>query len=145
MYFYLTVKQLDPEYSQAFADEHDGGKESEINTRYEWEDEIKVSEDVLGFEVKEKGVFTLQGALPNGEEFSYDIPNMRVCECLTESENNVSFAMSESMIHDTHQSHDERTETARFYYFIKAEADYYNPIPGVYIATEDFPEALREE
>ncbi len=117
------------------------GKETDENHRYEWEDELKLTTEVDGVDVQENAVFPLQGSTGDGKEFSYDIEGMTLFRLF--GEHPAMVACSASLL-DRYEVH-EAGETIELEVFLKDYEPMANPIPGIYIASQSFPEELIEE
>ena len=61
-HFYLLNDDFSPEYAEA----NHGGKESDNNPLYEWEDEFSVSEELEDVVLNEKSIYLLQGETNDG-------------------------------------------------------------------------------
>ncbi|MBA3901215.1 MAG: hypothetical protein H0X62_13580 [Bacteroidetes bacterium] len=142
MEVYLHFKEINSDYSQDIADEFHEGQESEENIKCTWEDELKVTEDVVDFKIRNKAIYTIQGAYPDGKSFSFDIPDMSICECKTAFGNTIQFAVSGKIIKNTDKKTSKDGNTIRFTYFLKDQFPVENPFPGVYILAKDFPKEL---
>jgi hypothetical protein len=136
----ITVKEVNPDFDQEFADRENDGHESEDNIRYNWEDEFDVKDEVKDFGIRNNEIYTLQGF--NGEEkFSYEIPSMTIVECVGENGTVTQFAASRKLIKDTKKNIDKKGNI-HFFIFLKGKHDHVNPIPGIYISKKDFPKDL---
>ena len=137
-HFFLLNDDFSPEYAEA----NHGGKESDNNPLYEWEDEFSVSEDLEDVVVEEKSVYLLQGETNDGP-FSYEIPNMLVARLKMQNGIVGAFAISESIV-DSYTFEIEG-EVADFKVYIKDYEPLADPIPGVYIASKEFPTDLARD
>ncbi len=137
-HFFLLNDDFSPEY----ADANHGGKESDNNPLYEWEDEFSVSEDLEDVVIEEKSVYLLQGETNEGP-FSYEIPNMLVARLKMKSGVVGAFAISESIV-DSY-TFEKEGELACFKVYIKDYEPLADPIPGVYIASKEFPTDLARD
>jgi hypothetical protein len=143
MEVYLHFKEINSDYSQAVADEFNEGQESEENIKYMWEDELMVTEDVVDFKIRNKTTYTLQGSYADGTAFSFEIPEMSICECKTASGNIIQFAVSGKLIKDTDKKTSKDGKQIRFTFFLRDKFPVENPFPGVYILSKDFPKELK--
>jgi hypothetical protein len=137
-HFFLLNDDFSPEYAEA----NHGGKESDNNPLYEWEDEFSVSEELEDVVVEEKSVYLLQGETNDGP-FSYEIPNMLVARLKMKNGVEGAFAISESIV-DSY-TFEKEEETVLFKVFIKDYEPLADPIPGVYIASKEFPTDLARD
>lgn len=133
IHFYL----LNDHFSQEHADAHYGGEESEFNLRYEWEDELKITTNVTDVLSVERGAFPLQGEL-DGKSFSHEIENMRLFQI--EGEVPAVVGCSESILDSYHILKNEQEIILEV--FFKDYEPMANPIPGIYIASQEFPKEL---
>ena len=136
IHFYL----LNEHFSEEHAEANHGGEESEMNRKYEWEDELLIN-DVHDVVMREKATYALQGSFPEGESFSYDVFNMRLFDVVTDSAP-VEIGCSESII-DSYEL-DESEEGYDLKIFIKDFEPMSNPVPGIFIAAQEFPKELIE-
>ena len=137
-HFFLLNDDFSPEYAEA----NHGGKESDNNPLYEWEDEFSVSEDLEDVVVEEKSVYLLQGETNDGP-FSYEIPNMLVARLKMKNGVVGAFAISESIVDSYTFEKEEGVVNCKVY--IKDYEPLADPIPGVYIASKEFPTDLARD
>lgn len=131
---------LNEHFSQEHADAHFEGKPSANNRLYDWEDEMKITTPVSKVVEHRNAAFPLQGELPSGEPFSHEVKNMFLFEILSEGNPSTFIGCSESIL----DSFEQRTEgeTIHLKIFIRDYEAYANPIPGIYIASKEFPKEL---
>lgn len=134
----LTVKVylLNDDFSQEYADTHNDGNESELNRHYEWQDELEVTSDVKKIEVIENGTYTLAGEMED-RQFSYDVPKMRLFSVQSNDAMDLLIGCSESLLADYKVEGNELLEI-----YLKDYEPLSNPVPGVYIAAQEFPKDL---
>jgi len=136
--FYL----LNDHFSEEHADANHNGEESEMNLRYEWEDELEVKGKIQSVDVKDFDSYFIQGSYSNEESFSIEVKSMRTFS-LNDSEGGTAIlAVSESII-DSYELIEQDGEWS-VKVFIKDYEPLSNPIPGIYIASQDFPKELIE-
>jgi hypothetical protein len=132
-HFYLLNDDFSPEYAEA----NFNGKESENNPKFEWEDELYVK-DVKQVKICRKSDYSLQGETENGA-FEYVLPNMFKADLYMENGQIGSFAVSESIL-DSYEFKNDKLAV-----YLKDYEPMSNPIPGVYIASKEFPKELIRE
>lgn len=136
----INVKLVNSKFNQAYADKENEGLETEDNIKYLWEDEFVIQGNVTNFKVVNNTSYFLNGVLPNDEEFSYEIPDMTVVECTMENGGKTLIPFSKKAIGKT-----EKKETKSGILFsvqLKSAKEIVNPMEGVYILKEDYPEEL---
>lgn len=133
MHFFLLNDDFSIEHAEA---NHDG-KESENNRKHEWEDELAITTQVTGMEMHEGTGFPLQGQFPDGKDFQFDITNMRLFEL--DGEQKTIVGCSESLF-DSYEWVEEENFVLKVY--LKDYEPLTNPIPGIYIAAQEFPKEL---
>ena len=138
VHFYM----LNEHFSQEHADAQHNGEESENNLRYEWEDELSVKSDVKEVGFLRKSIYTIKGYLTDTETFAYDIPEMIVFNIALEDGTITQMACSESIVENFELI--EETEGKRLNVYLKEEEPHTNPIPGIYVALQEFPKELSE-
>jgi hypothetical protein len=136
----IHVYLLNEHFSQEHADANFGGKPSENNRKYEWEDEMKITSHVTDVNIHEKASFPLAGELPSGETFSYDIPQMRLFEIISEGQQTTFVGCSESILEDS--TLEKLDDLFVISIYIKDFEPFSNPVPGIYIAAQEFPKEL---
>lgn len=131
---------LNEAYSQELADKNNNGKPSEDNQRFEWEDELEVSTPVASVvEISDEN-YLLQGTMPDGSNFSFSIPNMRLVKIESTDAPTLFVGCSESILDELiikKNEHDVQIEI-----YLKDYEPLSNPIPGIYIASKSFPKEL---
>jgi hypothetical protein len=133
---YLLNEHFSPEYAEA---QHNG-KESENNLRYEWEDEFAITSDVLSVTAIEDASFPLQGEMPDGQIFSHEVTRMLLFE-IASSDAPTTYVGASASIVDSYEI-DQSGEDMRLKIFLKDYEPMSNPIPGIYIASKEFPKEL---
>lgn len=133
---YLLNEHFSPEYAEA---QHNG-KESENNLRYEWEDEFAITSDVLSVTAIEDASFPLQGEMPDGQIFSHEVTRMLLFE-IASSDAPTTYVGASASIVDSYEI-DQSGEDIRLKIFLKDYEPMSNPIPGIYIASKEFPKEL---
>ena len=135
IHFFLLNEHFSIEHAEA----HHAGEESETNRKYEWEDELEITTSVNDVVDHEKAVYPIQGEMGDGKPFQYDIPNMRLFEL--KSENQSTFVGCSESILDSFNIEKTEEETV-VQVFLKDYEPMSNPIPGIYIASQEFPKEL---
>jgi hypothetical protein len=133
---YLLNEHFSPEYAEA---QH-GGKDSENNRRYDWEDEFAITSSVKKIEVLKDVEYPLRGVLPDGKEFSYDVTSMLLFKIISDDAPETYVGASQSIVDRYEQEDIEGKVRIRIY--LKDYEPMANPIPGVYIASKEFPKEL---
>jgi hypothetical protein len=144
MDLYLHFILLNSEFNKGLADDLYGGEESEDNIKCLWEDELKVSEPVKEFKIRNNAIYTLAGT-KGDEPFSYDIWDMTILDCFTESGKTMQFAVSKKILKKTEKRIDEKTGETHMYFYLRDSPPHRNPMDGVYILKSDFPKELDKK
>ena len=131
--------KLNYDFSPEFADTHHNGKESENNRKYDWEDELAITNDVEDIQVQENSNYTLVGE-QNGEQFSEEIPNVTLFKIKAKDGQDVTMACSDSIVHEYKIEKSDNNIILKV--FLNEGEPLTNPIAGIYIAIEDFPKHL---
>ncbi len=134
---------LNDDFSPEHAEAHFGGDDSENNRRYDWEDELRIKSDVTAVTEHDFVSFPLEGTFPDGKEFRHEVQNMRMFEIVSSDGPTVFVGASESILDHSEQTAEEDGITLRIY--LKDYEPWANPIPGIYIASKEFPKELIEE
>jgi hypothetical protein len=143
MDLHLHFILVNSEFNQGIANDLYEGQESEDNIKYLWEDELKVSEPVKEFKIKNNASYRLAGHL--GENaFNFEIPDMTICECITDKGDTMQFAVSKKLLKKTEKIADDIKQETHLYFYLKDALPMENPMNGVYIVKEDFPKELKK-
>lgn len=138
----LNVKLVNSKFNQAYADKENEGEETEDNIKYLWEDEFEVQGNVTNFKVNNNTTYLLNGLYPNDDEFSFEISDMTVLECTLDNGSVTLFPFSKKAINKTEKVDTKNGMT--FYVHLKSIREIVNPMTGVYILKEDYPQELLE-
>lgn len=136
----INVKLVNSKFDQAYADKENEGDETEDNIKYLWEDEFEIQGDVETFKVVNNTTYLLKGLYPDDEEFCFEIPDMTVLQCTMADGSATLLPFSKKAISKT-----EKVETKTGMTFnvqLKSVREVVNPMTGVYILKEDYPEEL---
>ena len=135
-HFFLLNDHFSPEYAEA----NHGGKETENNPLYEWEDEFEVSEGLASIEIVRDGTFRLAGELPDGKAFDCPVYNMFLLEMKMKDGQTGHFGVSESILDSFTLEGGDDHQVLKVY--IKDYEPLANPMAGVFIASKEFPKEL---
>ena len=138
----INVKLVNSKFSQAYADKDNEGEETEDNIKYLWEDEFEVQGNVTNFKVVNNTTYLLKGLYPNDDEFCFEIPDMTILECEMENGTKTLIPFSIRAISKTDKQ--EVKSGIHFFVYLKSIKDIVNPMQGVYILKEDYPQELVE-
>lgn len=138
----VNVKLVNSKFNQAYADKENEGEETEDNIKYLWEDEFEVQGDVANFKVVNNTTYLLKGLYPNDDEFCFEIPDITMLECEMENGSSTLIPFSKKAISKTEKK--ETKNRLYFFVFLKSVKDIINPMQGVYIIKEDYPQELLE-
>ena len=144
MDLYLHFILVNSEFNQGIADDLYEGQETEDNIKHLWEDELKVSEPVKDFKIRNNASYILAGLFPNDEAFSFEIWDMTIVDCTTESGNLMQFAVSKKLLKKTEKVIDEKTNETHLYFYLRDAMPMENPMDGVFILKTDFPKELKK-
>lgn len=136
----FQVFMLNEHFSQEYADNQHGGAESPDNRKYDWEDEIAITSNVTNLEIHENAVYPLAGILPDGKEFSYNVNDMFLVEVFSVNAPTVFIGVSQSIF--DHMETELNGDHCRVRIYIKDYEPFSNPVPGIYIASKEFPTEL---
>lgn len=135
----VHVYLLNEHFSQEYADMHHAGKDSELNLRYEWEDELAITTPIATIKECEHAVYSIRGTMAGESEFCYDVPSMRLFEL--HGEDGITLVgCSESILDSSALEKNDEGYVLRIY--LKDYEPMSNPIPGIYIAAQEFPKEL---
>ena len=143
MDLYLHFILVNSEFNQGLANDLYEGQESEDNIKHLWEDEFKVSEPIKEFKIKNNSTYTLAGFFPDDKPFSFEIWDMTVVDCITESDKTMQFAVSKKLVKKTEKVVKEKINETHMYFYLKDAIPMENPMNGVYILKTDFPKELK--
>jgi len=141
---HLHFIKINSDFNQALADDLYGGEESEDNIKHIWEDELKVSEPVTEFKIRNNTSYTLAGYYADNTAFSFEIAEMTVVDCKTKSNTTMQFAVSKKILKKTEKIVDEKNAETHLYFYLRDTYPIENPMNGVYIIRTDFPKELKK-
>ncbi|MFN5911909.1 MAG: hypothetical protein ACK45H_11275 [Bacteroidota bacterium] len=135
----IHVYLLNALYSQELADRDHGGRETADNRKFLWEDEFVVKGTVTGINEVKNAIYPLQGVLEDGSAFHHDVKGMTLMAVET-SENPVLYVGASSSILARTEIRKGKDFVVNI--FLKDDEPYANPIPGIYVASREFPQQL---
>lgn len=134
VHFYL----LNDHFSEEHAKANYNGDESEFNRKFEWEDELKITTEVDEVIFHENVVYSLIGETSNGS-FSYDVSAMNLFELKSEKNESTYVGCSASVM-NSYELAGENGFVIKV--LLKDLEPMSNPVPGIYIAAQEFPKEL---
>jgi hypothetical protein len=127
-------------YSQELANSQHNGEQTPDNKKYGWEDEMSISSRVKEVEELIDSSYFLAGSLGDGSNFSIEVPKMRLLKITSSDAPDLYVGASESILSEVRIIRNEIQWTIEIY--IKDFEPMANPIPGIYIASKEFPKEL---
>ena len=140
MKYTIHTYLLNDLYSQELADSQNNGEQTPDNKKYDWEDEMNVSSTVNDVEELKDSSYFLAGSLGDGSNFSIEVPKMRLLKITSSDVQDLFVGASESIISEVRIIRNENHWKIEI--FIKDLEPMANPIPGIYIASKEFPKEL---
>lgn len=131
--------KMNYDFSPEFAEAHHDGNESENNRFYDWEDELSITTEVKDIEVVDNATYTLQGE-KGGESFSEEIQNVLLFNIIGTDGAVTQMACSKSLVLKYDINREEEAIDLKVY--LEEMEPLTNPVPGIYIAIQDFPKSL---
>lgn len=138
MEFTACFYKLNEDFSPEFAEANHDGKPSENNRLYEWEDELILKNDIKSVEILEGEAYFLKGE-QNGKQFEEPVNGMILFNILGIDNSITQMACSQVLV-ENYELFDE--DKLKLDVFFKGTEPLSNPVPGVYIALQDFPKSL---
>lgn len=145
MNLHLHFILINSEFSQGFADDLYEGQESEDNIKHLWEDELKVSEPVTEFKIRNNAIYKLAGFFAEDKPFSFEIWDMTIVDVTTTSGTIMQFAVSKKLLKKTEKVVDDKTDETHLYFYLRDAIPMENPMNGVYIDKQSFPKELKKQ
>jgi len=133
---------VNTEFDQGIADDFYDGDESEDNVKYLWEDEFAIPGDVKEFKIRNNAVYELKGIDGDDQPFAYEIPDMTICECTMEDGSITQIPVSKKLILKTEKFENKTRTKVTFQFLLKSSRKLENPMDGVYILKEHYPQEL---
>lgn len=138
MEFTACFYKLNEDFSPEFAEANNGGEPSENNRLYEWEDELKLKNPIEKVEILENETYFLRGER-NGSQFEEPVHEMLLFN-IVGTDGSVTLMACSQVLVENHELIDD--DKLRLNVFFKGSEPLSNPVPGVYIALQDFPKSL---
>lgn len=139
IHFFLLNYDFSPEFAAA----HHNGEPSENNRLYDWEDELSLTNAIEKTKVLRKQVYYLEGKKGDGSQFKEPVENMFLIVFEGKDNSQTVVGCSESILKDFEI--DERTDKITVKVIMEENYPLSNPVPGIYIAANDFPKSLIQE
>lgn len=138
MGFTIQVFEKNSNFSQEFADATYNGQESPENTRFEWEDDFRINNDIDDVKVVRDTTYLLAGERGEGDTFAFEIPGVTIFEFHGE-EGVTPVVFSESALDEYELDLNRKKLTV----YLNDTEVIENPIPGIYIVLSRFPKELQ--
>lgn len=137
----LHIFQVNSDFSPEYAEANHGGNESENNRIYEWEDELKIQNGIISYQIIRNSTYLLNGQYGDGNSFSEEVKNMFIIELTLENGQIGQLGTSECMLIEYKETEEDGKHLLTLY--IKDYEPFWNEIPGVYIASKEFPKNIK--
>lgn len=134
----VTIKEMNSDFDQEYADEYKDGKESDNNLKSNWETSFGTDDDVTEIKLKDNTIFSLNGSIGK-EIFAFQIPDMQVLECVTAQGKTLTFAVSNKLITRTHQVQNKKYKRTHYYFYLTDKVEHIKFTNTIIIAKADIP------
>lgn len=137
----VNFKHVNSSFDKERFEWHDG--EEPDNRKYHTASTFGIEE------VESKGFnpsvsITIYVTLTDDTEKQFTIDNMSEFECKLSDGSIEKFFASKSIIRNTHETYDSKSDTARFYFYLKDSIEFGSINNVTCVAGEDFPEEMLE-
>lgn len=139
----VSFVKINPEYDQHYADEYHFGEESDNNRKSSWGNNYKLS-NVKSVSLHDDEPFQFNGQFEDGNNFEYLIPDVLIFRCFIEDGRTHEYAVSKSILKNTHQARDEEYDITRFYFYINPEPEWIPLDRNLCVDLKDVPKELLE-
>ncbi len=129
----VTFKQLNPDYSQEYADSMFHGEESVDNQKANWSRTLRIDDEVSDITIKRNTAY----AFPHCE-----VKNIAIFDYVLKGGGTHPIIVSESLISNIHFVGKSNYNKSHLYIYIKNDVKYYAPDEGLYFATDECPANL---
>jgi len=136
----ISIKQINSEYNQEYADQYNFGRESENNQKYHFGTAWEI-DDVLSININKNSNYPIKILVENDKTVHSSIPNMTLIECLQKNDKKFCFGVSNSLLDNkrTFAPHSFDEKANRYYLYIKDEMEFECINNTVFAATNDLP------
>ena len=145
MNLHLHFILVNSEFNQGIADDLYEGQESEDNIKHLWEDELKVSEPVKEFKIRNNAIYHLQGFFAEDKPFNFEVWDMTIVDVTTLNGTTMQFAVSKKLLKKTDKVVDDKTDETHLYFYLRDTIPMENPMNGAYIDKQSFPKELKKQ
>jgi hypothetical protein len=142
MKFFVTITQVNSNFDKKYAKENNFGKESDENPKNHWSISPKIPDQIIDYKLIESKDFSWSGKKKNGDVFDFLIPDMKIMQCITNEDELIEIALSNSLIIKTQLTPNLKYDTVRFYFYINDKVESLQINPLVYIDKKDIPKEL---
>lgn len=142
MKFFVTITQVNSNFDKKYAKENNFGKESDENRKDHWSQGFKISDNIREYKLINSKPFNWSGKKKNGDNFDFLFPDMKIMQCITNEDELIEIAVSNSLIIKTQLTPNMKYDTFRFYFYLTDKVEFISPTSLVYIDKKDFPKEL---
>jgi hypothetical protein len=139
----VSLIEVNPEYSQQYADEYHFGKESENNSKSKW-GHIDNLQNVKSISLHDDEQFLFKGQFETGQDFEYLIPDVLIFRCQLKDGGKREYVVSKSILKNTHQARNEKYDVTRFYFYLNPEPEWVPLATNLCVDLKDVPKELIE-
>jgi len=138
----ISFRFINPDYSQVYADQYQGGEESESNWKHgevsTWEED-----NVLSVELINDGIYQLTGTFNDGNPCNIPITNVAIFRVHSENDTYEDFAVSKSVLNKTHQALNKKYSITRCYFYINSEPKSIKFGENLVLDVNEIPDELK--
>ena len=139
---HISFKFINPDYSQEYADQYNGGHECESDTKYDETSTWEV-ENVTSVELIDNGIYQLTGKFADGSPCNISIPNVVIFRIHSENGTYEHFAVSKSVLSKTYQAHNKKYPITRCYFYINSEPKSIKFGENLVLGVNELPDELK--
>lgn len=124
----ITIREKNPNYSKAYAEQYHFGEESVNNQKDNYSRAFELSEAIDKIEFEPHSKLVLNQLLKNGETRKVKFPEASVLHAFQGDRIVYSFGISKSILLKTHKVYNDKYDITRFYFYVKPGSDYQFPL-----------------
>lgn len=139
----VTFKQQNPEFDKDYADQYNDGREGPGNMKDKWMLRMGQSGEIDKVAITDKGELSLPD--PEGKRENLVLNDMTILEAIKDNETVGTYAVSRSLLQKTHQAHNSKYNTKRFYFYLDPEKSFVRIGNSIYVTENELPELPPEK
>lgn len=140
----ITYREINPNYSQEYADQYHAGEESENNSKYYYSKSCELDAEIDRISIEKTTNREVKAVLNESKEVLINVENMYSLNCHINNEVVATYSVSNLVLEKTYDVFNKKYNTMRVYFYLIPDSDFVFLTKSVCVSEKDINKLIHE-